>query len=102
MKHLTLFSLILSFSSPFFVFGQGDKSMQSEVVISGEQLLFFQTALKEFEQQGLKIGEYKVSLYRVEDSYVVVFEDPLISPSQRGSSPNVRSFEVQMSLNGNV
>lgn len=102
MKTLIVFLMMLVFSSSFYAFGQGDKSMQAEVIISGKLLLFFQVALRELEKKGLEASKYKVSLYRLEETYVVIFEDPSISLSQRGSSANMPSLEVKMSLDGKV
>lgn len=75
---------------------QGAGTMVREISLAGQHLKVLEVAATEFRKKGLDILKYKVSLFREGTSYLVTFEDPKIVESQRGSSPHVPSFEVEI------
>jgi len=67
-----------------------------------EQLKIVHLALAEFRKNNLNISGYKLSIYRVENGYIAIFEDPNIPVSHRGSSPAMLSFGVEIDNNYTV
>jgi hypothetical protein len=65
--------------------------------LTGHQLLILDRALEQFNQRGLHVGGYKVSLYDFGDNYLVLFEDPNAPEGQRGSTSKMLQFEVELS-----
>ena len=76
--------------------------MVRDISLTGQQFKALEVAAAEFRKKGLDILKYRVSLYRTGTSYVVLFEDPEIVESQRGSSPRMPSFEVEVDSNYQV
>ena len=76
--------------------------MKEEIVLESEQFKLVELAIAEFKKSGLDSVSYKLSIYSHLDNYVAIFEDPKISSSQRGSSPNMPSFEIEFDKNHNV
>ena len=68
--------------------------------IRGTALQVVQAALPKFEEQGMKLDEYVISVFEQESSFLVVFDDPNRPSGQRGSSPGVIAFEVEISKQG--
>jgi hypothetical protein len=64
--------------------------------IPGIDLKAIRAALPVFEQHGLKIDGYKVSVIEDGDFVVVLFDDPQRPPGQMGNSPRMSSFEVRL------
>lgn len=83
-------------SSSAIVFGQELKAMNAEIqILEGKPLKLVDLALAEFRRNHLNSSGYKLSVYRTENGYVAIFEDPNMAPGQRGSSPVMPSFEVK-------
>lgn len=89
-------NIALLFLQIFVGTAQGVDTMNREISLAGQHLKVLEDAATEFRKKGLDILKYKVSLYREGTSYLVMFEDPEISESQRGSSPRMPSFEVEI------
>ncbi|MDP5209716.1 hypothetical protein [Microbulbifer sp. 2205BS26-8] len=84
------------FSSPAIVFGQEIKGMNAEIqILGGKQLKLVDLALAEFRKNHLNSSGYQRSVYRTENGYVAIFEDPNMAPGQRGSSPVMLSFVIK-------
>ena len=66
----------------------------------GTVLQVVQAALPKFEEKGLKLDEYIVSVFEQESSFIVVFDDPERPVGQRGSTTNVMAFEVEITKQG--
>jgi len=57
-------------------------------------------ALPKFDEQGLKLEQYKISVFAQESSFLVVFDDTERPHGQRGSTSSVIAFEVEISKKG--
>ena len=68
--------------------------------ISGASLKVIEAALPKFEEQGMKLDKYAVSVFEQESSFLVVFDDPNRPASQRGSTTTVIGYEVEVSKQG--
>lgn len=96
MESLRLSIVIALFLSGTLAIPKQGVEQKEQVSLSGTQLAFFETALAEARRNGLDTLAYRVSLRQTNETFVVSFEDPDISPTQRGSSPRTSSFEVEM------
>jgi len=99
--NLTIMTVLL-FSKSLIASGQGKINMLEELSLTGPQFKAVEIATAEFKKKQLDILKYKISLYSWGATYVVLFEDPNISEYQLGSSPNMPSFEVEISADYQV
>ncbi|WP_299945277.1 hypothetical protein [uncultured Microbulbifer sp.] len=76
--------------------------LKKEISLTGEQLVAFKLALDELKKRNLGTQNYKGTLYKFGENYVVIFEDPASPTGQRGSASKVRTFEVELSPNHEV
>lgn len=83
-------------SFPATSLGQEIKGMKEELQLEGEQLKLVDVALEEFRKSNLNSVGYKLSVYSTANGYVAIFEDSNIAPGQRGSSPAMLSFGVEI------
>lgn len=74
--------------------------MEPSDSILGTTLKVIQAAMPRFEEQGLKLNKYVVSVFEQESSFIVVFDDPKRPAGQRGSTPDVTAFEVEIKKQG--
>jgi len=86
------------FAGPDTLLGKEMKIIR-EIALEGDQLKLVELALAEFRANGLDSLDYRLSFYRTENGYVAIFEDPNVALGQRGSSPNMPSFEVELNDN---
>lgn len=87
---------MLFLSQSLIATGQEVNSMVRDISLTGQQFKVLEVAVAEFRKKSLDVSKYKVSIYRVGTSYLVMFDDPDIVESQRGSSPRMLSFEVEV------
>lgn len=74
--------------------------MQPIDSIAGGSLRIIEAALPKFEERGLKLDKYAVSVFEQEDSFVVVFDDPQRPQGRRGSQADLIAFEVEVEKKG--
>jgi len=66
--------------------------------VSGASLNIIQAALPKLEEKGLKREKYVVRVFEQEVVvFLVVFDDPNRPAGQRGNSPNLVGYEVEVS-----
>jgi len=68
--------------------------------LAGTSQRLVQVAMPEFEREGLHLDEYRIVIMRLNDHYVVVFEDANAPSSQRGSPSGRLGFEVEIDATG--
>src|SRR5690349_14132416 len=75
------------------------QSYQILASISGKYVKILQAALIEASKNKIDIEKYRIQIAENHASYFVVFDDPARKDSQRGSSDNMLSFEVEIKKN---
>ena len=74
--------------------------MNSIESISGSTLELVLAAMPKFQEQNLDLKIYNVSVYELDSSFLVLFDDPKREHGQRGGSPRMLVFEVEISKQG--
>ena len=97
---------LYALSSWVFLVGAAamEEQIRIEVIdnIAGTSQRLIQVAMPEFERKGLQLDEYRVVVMRVNDHYVVAFEDANTNATEtnRGSPLSRLSFEVEIDATG--
>lgn len=94
LNFLVVFSIL--FSAPLFAEERKAVVLIEEASLSGQQLAMIEVAVLELKKYDGDVLDYQLFLYRAGKSYLVVFDDPERAPSQRGSSQNMLTFEVEI------
>ncbi|WP_444938892.1 hypothetical protein [Microbulbifer sp. JMSA002] len=102
IKIILFFMLMLS--SAVFADHKGSKGMVDELsVITMKDYKVIEIAVSELRKKINNFEEYKISLYKAgRDNYVVIFSDPNMPAGQRGSSPKMPSFKVEINAKQEV
>jgi hypothetical protein len=79
----------------FSTFAAGAQTIEPESIL-GTDYLAIQAAMPEFEAKGLDISKYRIFVWKEDSSIIVLFDDPNRPPGIRGSSPNLRTFGVEL------
>lgn len=91
---LVVFSIL--FSAPLFAEERKAVRLIEETSLSGKQLAMIEVAVLELKKHDIDVLNYQLFLYKTGKSYLVMFDDPERAPSQRGSSQNMLTFEVEI------
>jgi hypothetical protein len=102
MTTTTTFATIVTLGALVLIVGMkaNGEPVEMNEPIPGITLKVIQAAIPEFEERGLKLEQYVVSVIEQESSYVVVFDDRNRPPSLRGSTPDLVAFEVEVDKQG--
>lgn len=100
MRNVVLL-ILLAVSAPV-VAGGAEVIMPYRVTMTEKQFKLIELARSRFLEVRESLEGYAISYFEIDDTYVVIFHDPEISPTQRGSSPRIASFEVKLDSDGNV
>jgi len=97
MKTIYLLVVVFIFlPRPLLAEERGAIFMIEETSLCDKQLAMIEVVVLELKKHDIDVLNYQLFLYRADKSYVVLFDDPERSPSLRGSSPNMPTFEVEM------
>lgn len=64
--------------------------------VSGHSLRAIQVAQSSFNNRGLNLDDYKVTVMEIGSSVIVLYEDKDTRAGQRGSSTSKPSYEVEL------
>ncbi|MDP1932164.1 MAG: hypothetical protein Q8L60_11980 [Gammaproteobacteria bacterium] len=76
--------------------------MVQEISMTGEQYKLVSAAVAEFQNKGLRIDGYAITLFKSGENFVVLFNDPERSATQLGSTNRMISFSVNLNREGEV
>lgn len=97
MKTIYLLVVVFIFlPRPLLAEERGAIFMIEETSLSGKQLAMIEVAVLELKKHDIDVLNYQLFLYKTGKSYLVVFDDPERARSQRGSSQNMLTFEVEI------
>ena len=104
-RHLTLMLLLAStILVAMFTRGQSEAQPASSeaVVLSGEQLMVLESAVREFRSHDLEVSDYRITLDRVGYGYRVLFEDPEMRRPSLGASSRMHEMRVELTRDARV